>query len=120
MLQTNRDRSLVEHLKLKVMGWHRDGAAWWTREGGLVLRGIWDTWNPLEPSAATWMVWERAREMGIDLYLHAPPRQPWEAFQEAVLDVPDMGRTADSGPRAICEAIGKATGFVDDTAKTSE
>lgn len=112
---TARDRSLVEHLAKVVMGWHRgsyenvyENVAWslerWIAPDGVRFPL---SWNPLEPSAATWQVWEKARRMGIEIELSGTDGG-WSAHQRNKF-APDA-QDADSGPRTICMAIYRATG----------
>jgi hypothetical protein len=99
------DRSLKGHLATKVMGCHRpQGCNWWYNADGMAV--FHDQWQPLDSWADAGMVWEKARGMGIRLELHGRPESTWYCSWKPTYCV-----TEDSGPRAICEAIARATGF---------
>lgn len=114
MPQTDRDKSLVEWLATRIMGWHREAPGspcpmsehWFEFEDGEECLAAYPEWNPLIPGAATWEVWEKAREMGHIVRLHG-------FLDEWVAVCSDAGVTvySDSGPRAICEAVALLTGW---------
>ena len=98
MSQTDRDAAIVRHLAQVVMGWQSSHSDY--------QRG---PWNPLDSWADAGAVWEKAREMGTYRWLSAQPGFQWAMFDPNVED--DLGSQADSGPRAICEAVARATGY---------
>ncbi len=115
---TPRDKSLIHHLAEKVMGWRvddehivpgdlfvRDGAVWIER------RDRERHWNPLESWADAGMVWERVREMGIQLDLIASSDR-W--FGRIWQGPASTQYQATSAPRAISEAVAFATGWVEE------
>lgn len=116
------DAEVIRHLATKVMGWKycpvltRRNADKPLYSGGTApviftdQRGRRQWVSP----ACNWefagMVWEKAREMGIYLTLHGKPIG-WKAYYPVdanTLLLNDVD--ADSGPRAICLAIYRATG----------
>lgn len=113
MPQTDHDRSLVEHLVTAVMGWRAHSISpnclWYAPKACKAYRR--DSWNPLDPSAATWQVWEAARAKGIHIILDGDPLQ-WEAevYPDNGIEC-SVSASITSGPRAICRAVGLATGW---------
>ena len=120
---TAHDMALVEHLaklcKFRLLGWRE-----WFKEGqlddslvletdGLYLDGRREqSWNPLEPSAAMWQVFEKVfDDWGISIYREADGKWLVTAFPKDT-SLGEFEVRADSGPRGICEAVGLATGFV--------
>jgi hypothetical protein len=96
MPETDRDRSLIEHLMTKVLG------SRYRKEFGMPYFNL-----DLNSWADAGMVWERAREMGHEIMLVGVPLESWMAGQP-MSDEPEIH---DSGPRAICEAVARATGW---------
>ena len=115
MPQTD-DRSLVEHLATKVMVFPPDDPVCYCGET-YSRHSIYENhpftvmedphpWNPLDSWADAGMVWDTARARGIWLRLSGV-RDGWVAVNIETGD----GQLRDSGPRAICEAVAKATGW---------
>lgn len=101
MPKTDRDAALVRHLAERVMGCTPDQIERW---------GLDPHWNPLDSWADAGMVWERARKMGIWIELSGADnwRATFDRAGGSYITLP-----CDSGPRAISEAVGRATGFED-------
>lgn len=110
MPQTDRDAALVRHLATRVMGWKpfvyggfSDGSP------GILDFGL-DSW------ADAGMVWERARKSRgfvVDLLIHiyGAARKAGCTVEEEADDT-FMWFLQNATPRLLCEAIGRATGFV--------
>jgi hypothetical protein len=105
--QAERDRSLVEHLATQVLGLKKcviprmNEVFFENDDGGLVRLNL-GSWTDAG------MVWEKAREMGIDVCLRGvAPHGDWQAYDT---NSDACSIFSDSGPRAICEAIARATG----------
>jgi hypothetical protein len=95
------DRSLVEHLATKVMGWDE-------RERLICQHGP----HPfgLDSWADAGTVWGKARERGIELHLVGSPRHEWEGRYVPETSMYQIN-FANSGPRAICLAVARATNW---------
>lgn len=120
---TSEDRELVEWLATKVMGW-QDGRRYVGTAGGYIP--IWvnmdgvcqctvDAWDPLQPGMQIWQLWnefQRTAEQSIKLEQMLLPR--WGVSSRPLFTGADFGplKVYDSGPRALCEAIAAATGYV--------
>jgi hypothetical protein len=116
--QSDRDRSLVKWLAENVMGWHAgiyNGVQVWGDKYGeqrayaLYHNRTVEAWNPLTSWADAGMVWEKAREKELRLELRGYA-DSWEAIW-SVSGGPWRANTFSSGPRAICEAVARATGW---------
>ena len=112
-MSDERKQSQIRWLATKVMGWepYKRGEWFDTHEGHASTIRL-DSW------ADAGMVWERAREMEVRVIL-AGDMDTWEA--EVYPEGGWIGLVchAVSGPRAICEAVAKATGFLEETNETS-
>lgn len=103
MTQTDRDRSLVEHLA-KVMGWERSrGEGRYTIERWRAKDGAWFplSWSPLDSWADAGMVIDKVDNVGFG--------KAGGTYVASVVEAV----ASRSGPRAICEAVAKATGYVE-------
>ena len=119
MPQTERERSLVEHLATKVCGWklcarlsarkaewaRRNTKVWRDAEGHLHGDIDLDSW------ADAGMCLDIVMEQDVfteSFHLRHGSHKKYEA---GFCSMPERYVESDSGPRAICEAIGKATGW---------
>ena len=112
----DHDAALVRHLATEVMGFrtHTFSEILWYCEYESKSFPK-DYWNPLAPTTLgkgqAMEVWERAREMGIMFELHNQgPKYDWWCRRWG--DVNGGNVFATTGPRAICEAVAAATGYV--------
>ena len=112
MPPTNRDAALIEHLAIAVMGWYQEsinGApCWWA---STLPQARVSQWNPTNCGSAMMQVWEAARRKGIYVELRCR-YQDWQAQWPDKYQI-FQSVCASSGPRAICEAVAKATGWVE-------
>lgn len=112
-----RDEAITRHLMEKVMGWKHFTASavdwdnltdWWADAFGRIRSHGACPWRPLDSWQDAGAVWERAAEMGYGpiVLIFSKTDKQWCAWV-------DKGKIvkADSGPRAICEAIAMATGW---------
>lgn len=118
---TRRDESMIRHLAGKVMGWQIEYTN--SKKRALVSHGdgtyrlLWTNhsdesamlWRPRDSWADAGMVWERAREIGHEIMMCGVPLEGYMAGQP----MSDTPVKADSGPRALCGAVAKATGWVE-------
>jgi hypothetical protein len=106
---TQTDKSLVEHLATRVMGWNRQGSIYlWFDSAGHPIRTNdinLDSW------ADAGQVWEKAREMGHTLTLLGFPDEQDKHLARAGCPGSFGEAFSASGPRAICEAVARATGY---------
>ena len=108
-MPTDRDAALMRHLAERVMGWKliAPNALSWDCGDGLPYRFDID----LDSWADAGMVWEKAREKGIILSLSGIGDR-WRVSQtKTYVDEWMLDSKTGSGPRAICEAVAKATGW---------
>ena len=116
MPPSDRDRRVVEHLATKVMGW----TPWSGDQFRYVTKDTYGTYRlgtiDLDSWADAGMVWERAREMGIQLDLIGADK--W--FGRIWNGPNSVQYLGDSGPRAICEAIYRATGGTEECTQVSD
>lgn len=126
-----RDDSIIRHLAEKVMGWHlvqkSDKRVVAYMPGGGMTTLYWDRgddapirlWNPLESGDDMMMVWERAHALGygcsLENYIDPEGSGYWRALASHSAADDDVDVSADSGPRAICEAVALATGWKEDS-----
>ena len=124
MSLAERDRSLVEHLATKVMGWHTGSglsSAWFSERKDYPSTFVhWkENWNPLSgPNAGNdaMALWEKARavypEWGIKLETLAGGSRYdayiWRPFEK---DGKNILIQSSSATRAIAEAMALATGW---------
>lgn len=115
------DDAMIRHLATAVMGWEIEytngGKRAMVHPGDGTYRLLWTNhadeadklWNPFGSWADAGMAWERARERGITVVAYNDERG-WHAYP---MHRPILTTDADSGPRAICLAVARATGYTE-------
>ena len=119
-------QSLIRHLATDVMGWKmqsgkHDGFACGSDGASHSLWGgfsiLAPRWNPTTDGSAMMQVWEAAREKDytgslINCY---PSANGWVATVWDDTPLVVASARTDSGPLALCLAVGRATGWEEPT-----